>query len=124
MSDEVVETVEIVLFDIAGTRYGADMTQVRRIGRHDDADSVGAPLGTPLEGRRAIIFASSGHHEVALLIDGVLGVHTVSRGELRRLPLAAGPSPYIIGAWLDRDQAVLLVDLFATNPFRPEASHA
>lgn len=124
MSDEAIDTVEIVLFDIAGTRYGADMTQVRRIGRHDETDSVGAPLGAPLEGRRAIIFASSGQHEVGLTIDGVLGVRTVSKAELRRLPLAAGPSPYIIGAWLDRDQAVLLVDLFATNPFRPEATHA
>jgi chemotaxis signal transduction protein len=131
MSDErvetvqFVETVEIVLFDIGGTRYGADMTQVSRIAKPDDGDSVGVPLGTPFEGRRAIVFTSTGTHEVALIIDGVLGVRTVPRGELRRLPLAAGPSPYIIGAWLDRDQTVLLVDLFATNPFhRPEASHA
>jgi chemotaxis signal transduction protein len=124
MTNETVETVEIVFFEIAGTRYGADMTQVRRIGRHDETDSVGTPLGAPLEGRRAIIFAATGQPEVALAIDAVLGVRTVPHGELRRLPLAAGPSPYIIGAWLDNDRAVLLVDLFATYPFRTEAAHA
>ncbi|MBE2250924.1 MAG: chemotaxis protein CheW [Myxococcus sp.] len=124
MSEPVVEVVEIVLFDIAGTRYGADMTQVRRIGRHDETESVGAPLGKPTEGRRALIFMTSGHVEVALAIDGVLGVQSIPRDELRRLPPAAGASPFIIGAWLDRDQPVLLVDLHATNPFRPEVSHA
>ncbi|MER2559291.1 MAG: chemotaxis protein CheW [Myxococcaceae bacterium] len=124
MTEEVVATVEIVLFDIAGTRYGADMTQVRRIGRADEHDSVGTPLGPPASGRRALIFSPAEGHEVCLPIDGVLGVQTVRRDDLRRLPLAAGPTPFIIGAWLDRDQTVLLVDLFSTNPFRTEAPHA
>ena len=124
MTDEVVATVEIVLFDIGGNRYGADMTQVRRIGRADEHDSVGTPLGAPYTGRRALIFAPTEDHEVCLPIDGVLGMQTVRRDDLRRLPPAAGPTPFIIGAWLDRDQTVLLVDLFSTNPFRTEAPHA
>lgn len=125
MTDEVVATVEIVLFDIGGNRYGADMTQVRRIGRADEHDSVGTPLGAPFSGRRALIFSPNEGHEVCLPIDGVLGVQTVRRDDLRRLPPAAGPTPFIIGAWLDRDQTVLLVDLFSTNPFRTtEAPHA
>lgn len=124
MSDEVVATVEIVLFDIGGNRYGADMTQVRRIGRADEHDSVGTPLGAPTSGRRALIFSPNEGQEVCLPIDGVLGVQTVRLDDLRRLPPAAGRTPFIIGAWLDRDQTVLLVDLFSTNPFRTEAQHA
>lgn len=116
--------VQIVLFEIGGTRYGADMTQVRRIGRAADHESVGVPLGRPLAGLRALVFVPPGGTEVCLPIDSVLGVQAVRRDDLRRLPLAVGGSPFVIGAWLDRDQAVLLVDLFATNPFLPEATHA
>ncbi|MBL8917639.1 MAG: Frizzy aggregation protein FrzB [Myxococcaceae bacterium] len=118
------DEVQIVLFEIGGTRYGADMTQVRRIGRATDLESVGVPLGSPSSGQRALIFAVPGGGEVCLPIDGVLGVHPVPRDALRRLPLAVGLSPFIIGAWLDRDQTVLLVDLLSTNPFRTEATHA
>jgi chemotaxis signal transduction protein len=120
---EVSVEVQIVLFEIAGTRYGADMTQVRRIGRATDHDSVGAPLGRPLGGQRALVFGTAGGAEICLPIDSVLGVQSVRRDDLRRLPAAAGASPFVIGAWLDRDQTVLLVDLLATNPFLPEATH-
>lgn len=117
------EQVEIVLFDVAGTRYGADMTQVRRIDRHDPHDSVGAPLGPCREGTRSLVFSPDGARDLHLAVDAVLGVRTVHRDELRRLPPAVGHSPYVIGAWLEQDAAVLLVDLHATNPFRPEAPH-
>jgi chemotaxis signal transduction protein len=120
---EAEVTVEIVLFEVAGNRYGADMTQVRRIGRADETDSVGSPFGVPAVGRRALIFTPPGGHEICLPIDAVLGVETVRRDDLRRLPLAVGPTPFVLGAWLNRDQAVLLVDLHATNPFRPAESH-
>lgn len=114
--------VQIVLFEIGGTRYGADMTQVRRIGRATDFESVGVPLGRPASGHRALVFAPHGGSEICLPIDGVLDVQSVPRDALRRLPLAVGSSPWVIGAWLDRGQTVLLVDLFSTNPFRTEAT--
>ncbi|MDX2015279.1 MAG: Frizzy aggregation protein FrzB [Myxococcaceae bacterium] len=117
--------VDIVVFEIGGLRYGADMTQVRRIDRLEPDASVGAPLGKPFEGRRALVFCPDGDRELHLAIDTVLAVQSVPPDDLRRLPPAVGPSPFIIGAWLDRDAAVLLVDLFATNPFRPtEAPNA
>jgi chemotaxis signal transduction protein len=120
----VSDHIDLVIFEIAGRRYGADMTQVRRIDRLEADASVGAPLGPPLEGRRALVFTPSGDRELHLAIDAILGVQSVAVDDLRRLPPAVGPSPFILGAWLDRDAAVLLVDLFATNPFRPEAPHA
>lgn len=120
------KTIDIVLFEVAGNRYAADMTQVGRIDRHVESDSVGAPLGAPLLGRRALIFSPSGERELSLAIDTVLGVRSVSIDDLRRLPAAAGASPIVIGAWLDRDATVLLIDLFATNPLRSTeaAQHA
>lgn len=118
-----IATVEIVLFEIAGTRYGADMTQVRRIGKASEVESVGRPLGSATKGKRALIFTPDGTREVGLPIDRLLGVHTVPIDDLRRMPIAA-PSPFVIGAWIDHDQAILLVDLPATNPFRPETNHA
>jgi chemotaxis signal transduction protein len=121
----VIDQVDIVVFEIGGHRYGADMTQVRRIDRADVDASVGAPLGRPTEGRRSLVFSPDGERELHLAIDVILGVHTVSRDDLRRLPVAVGPTPFVIGAWLDRNEAVLLVDLHSTNPFRPtEATHA
>lgn len=117
------DAIEIVLFEVSGTRYGADMTQVRRIGRADETRSVGAPLGPPTSGRRALIFGAAGA-EHALRVDEIHGVRSVPRAELRRLPPAAGPSPLVLGAWLDRDVAVLLVDLLATTHARSEIPHA
>lgn len=115
-------TVDLVIFEIGGTRYGADMTQVRRIGKPNEVESVGRPLGAAIEGKRALVFSPDGQHEVALVIDRLLGVESAAHHDLRRMPLAA-PSPFVIGAWLDRGQPVLLVDLLATNPFRSEAQH-
>lgn len=115
--------IDLVIFEISGVRYGADLTQVRRIGKSNEVESVGRPLGRAEEGHRALVFTPDGQREVALIIDRLLGVESVLLEDLRRMPLAA-PSPFVIGAWLDRGQPVLLVDLLATNPFRPEAQHA
>jgi len=104
--------------------YGADMTQVRRVDRSNEAVSVGEPLGKPTHGRRSLVFCRPHEtREYRLPIDAVLRVESAHRDDLRRLPPAAGPSPFIIGAWLLDDQPVLLVDLHATNPFLPEAPH-
>ncbi|MCA3012580.1 MAG: Frizzy aggregation protein FrzB [Myxococcaceae bacterium] len=119
------ERAELVIFEIAGRRFGADMTQVRRIDRLDVAASVGAPLGRVHEGRRALVFSPDGERELHLAIDAVAGVQAVSSDELRRLPTAVGPSPLVIGAWLDRDAPVLLIDLYATQTSTaPEGHHA
>lgn len=123
MSDAQVATVELVLFDVDGTRYGVDMTQVLRIDRHVASESVGTPLGRPREGRRALIFSSPTLGERSLAIDSVLGVRSVPIDDLRRLPPGVGTSVIAIGAWLDRDEPVLLIDLFATT-LNPEAPHA
>ncbi len=120
----MIERVDLVLFEIAGTLYGADMTQVRRIARITDAVSVGAPLGPPTQGHRSLVFGRPGERrEYQLPIDAVLRVESAHRDDLRRLPPGAGPSSFIIGAWLLDDQPVLLVDLHATTPSLPEAPH-
>ncbi|MEW6432458.1 MAG: Frizzy aggregation protein FrzB [Myxococcota bacterium] len=114
MSDEAVD---VVLFEIAGVRFGADLAQVRRVDLDEPTESVGYPLGRPRDGRRALVFQPEDGPECRLAIDAVLGVRKIPVTELRRLPRAVAAPPMSLGAWLDGDDAVLLVDLFAMNPF-------
>jgi hypothetical protein len=104
-------SVDILVFEIAGVRYGADASQVLRIDRPKDEKSVGAPLGEPSKGMRALIFNGPDGESRRLNIDRVNGVLTISIEHLRRLPGPARVGPNPIGAWLDGDRAVLLVDL-------------
>ena len=104
-------TVDILVFEVAGTRFGADASQVLRIARPDDETSVGQPLGAPKRGNRALVFKGPDGGLRRLDIDRVNGVQTISIESLRRLPGPARVGPNPIGAWLDGDRAVLLVDL-------------
>jgi len=112
------ETIDLVLFEIAGVRYATELRAVRRIGSVEPEMSVGYPLGRPTVGKRALVFhpTSTAHEvEAQLHIDAVLGVHTVPVDDLRRLPFAAATSPVTVGAWVvEGNQTVLLVDLLAT----------
>ncbi len=108
MSDEVVE---VLIFEVAGTRFGADASSVLRIDRRGADSEVGSPLGEPLEGRRTLVFADEKGRERRLRVDSIEGVRTVPQADLRRLPGVAIASPISIGAWLDAGRAVLLVDL-------------
>ena len=74
------ETVDLVLFEIAGVRYATELRAVRRISTVEFEQSVGYPLGRPAIGRRALVFHPTSapyDEEAQLLIDAVLGVHTV-----------------------------------------------
>ena len=104
-------TVDLLIFEVSGVRYGADASQVVRIDRPVEATSVGAPLGPCKHGRRALLFNTPEGELKRLDIDRVNGVKTVSIESLRRLPAPASVGPVTIGAWLDGDRAVLLVDL-------------
>ena len=104
-------TVDILVFEVAGTRFGADASQVLRIDRPVDEVSVGQPLGAPKRGSRALIFKAPDGDLRRLDIDRVNGVQTISIESLRRLPGPARVGPIPIGTWLDGDRAVLLVDL-------------
>ncbi len=114
------ETIDLVLFEIAGARFAADLGQIHRIGTVEAHRSVGYPLGKPTTGKRALVFtathAANGNQvEAQLCIDAVLGVHTVPLDDLRRLPLAAAASHLTVGAWVvDGSQTILIVDLHAT----------
>jgi chemotaxis signal transduction protein len=103
--------VEVLIFEVAGTRYGADASSVLRIDRKADVEEVGTPLGEPVSGRRTLVFADQQGAERRLRVDSIEGVRTVPQADLRRLPGVAIASPISIGAWLDGGRAVLLVDL-------------
>lgn len=113
MSDQAVE---LVLFEIDGARYGVDLTQVRRIDHLGTGDSFGHPLGTPRRQARTLVFAGAAGLERRLAVDAVLGVRSVPVTELRRMPPAVAAPRTSIGAWLDDDSTVLLVDLLALDP--------
>jgi hypothetical protein len=106
--------VDLFLFDVAGLTWGADAAQVLRVDREREG-SVGAPLGAPLEGRRALVFHDREGAQRRLAIDLARGVQQVPVAALRRLPsLAHGARA--VGAWLDGERTVLLVDLVQLCP--------
>lgn len=107
----MIPTVDILLFEVAGVRFAADASQVVRIDRPIEEHSVGAPLGVPQVGNRALIFRDDAGELRRLDIDRVSGVKTVAIESLRRLPPPARVGEIPIGMWLDGDEAVLLVDL-------------
>ncbi len=111
MSASAPDAVELVVFTVAGTRFAADLAQVRRVDVPEKAESVGEPLGRPASGRRALVFDQGEGRERRLTVDEVHGVTRAPVASLRRLPVAARAARYSIGAWLDGDEPVLLVDL-------------
>jgi hypothetical protein len=107
----VSPTVDILIFEVNGVRFGADASQVVRIDRPIEEVSVGQPLGAPKRGHRSLIFKIPTGDLRRLDIDRVNGVQTIPIESLRRLPAPARVGPIPIGTWLDGDRAVLLVDL-------------
>lgn len=105
--------IDLVVFEVAGTKYAADLGQVRRVGRSEGAEQVAQVLGQPFEGQRALFFEPSVGVEKVLSVDKVHGVSRVPVSSLRRMPRAAHAAPFSVGAWLDGDEAVLLIDLCA-----------
>ncbi len=116
MSEVAVEQIDLVVFAVNGTRYAVDLTQVRRIDIDEPNESIGAPLGPPLIGNRALVFSTGEAVERRLAIDHVFGVSRVPLTSLRRMPRAAHAASFAIGAWLDADETVLLVDLPSMIP--------
>ncbi|MBX7113024.1 MAG: Frizzy aggregation protein FrzB [Myxococcaceae bacterium] len=108
--------VDIFLFELAGTRYGADAGQVVKVGHVEKETSVGAPLGKPLKGGRCLVFHTEAGTAHRLDIDRAIGVREVPVASLRRLPSSAVANKAAVGAWLDGEQTVLLIDLPALVP--------
>jgi len=111
--------VDLVVFEIAGVRYAVDLTQVSRIDQPRGPPSVGAPLGAPSAPGRALVFTPPQGTERRLDVDAVLGVRSASSEDLRRLPPMVRAPPLALGALLDADEAILLVDLHALSPLSP-----
>lgn len=110
------ELIDLVIFDVAGIRYGADLGQVRRIDIDEPTQSVGHPLGEPSTSGRTLVFDIGQGRERRLGVDQVRGVFRVPLTSLRRMPPAVNAAPFSIGAWLDGDEPVLLIDLLSMVP--------
>lgn len=111
--EEDANNISLVVFELAGTRYAADLTQVIRLDFFDPACSVGAPLGPAHSGTKCLMIEAQDGRDWCLAIDTLHGVRSVPVEELRRLPAIAQGGSISIGAWLDGREAVLLVDLVA-----------
>lgn len=107
------QEVELLLFEIAGQRYGADASQVLRIERPGEQAIALSALGDLARGGRALVFRTDAG-EGQLRVDKVQGVRPVQLDSLRRLPPAARATPFTIGIWLDGEMPVLLIDLIET----------
>ena len=110
---EESDDINLVIFELAGTRFAADLSQVIRLDFYDAACSVGAPLGPPRSGIKCLMIDTQDGKDWCLAIDTLHGVRSVPVEQLRRLPIVAQGGTISIGAWLDGQEAVLLVDLVA-----------
>jgi chemotaxis signal transduction protein len=109
-SDRHSTDVDLLLFEVGTSIFGADASQVLRVDNAAPNAVILHDLGTLKSGSRVLVFRG-GEGEEQLRIDSVRGVKTVSVSELRRLPPAAALKPYALGIWLDGEQTVLLIDL-------------
>lgn len=110
------EKIELVVFEIDGARYGADLTQVDHLEHSRPEDVAAAPLGKLKSGERALVIRSADGLSRRLAVDALLGVESVNVNTLRRLPAVAASGALPIGAWLDGESTVLLVDLQRIAP--------
>ena len=104
-------TVDILVFEVGNARFGADASQVVRIDAPLEAENVPNLLGATRRGKRALVFLGTDGVQHRLAIDIVHGIKSIALEQLRRLPPAAQHGKVNIGAWLDGDRAVVLVDL-------------
>ncbi len=107
------DAISLVIFELAGTRYAADLTQVIRLDFFDANCSVGSPLGPARTGNKCLMIDAQDGRDWCLAIDTLHGVRSVPVEQLRRLPAVVQGGSISIGAWLDGKEAVLLVDLVA-----------
>lgn len=103
--------VEILFFEVAGSRYGADAAQVLRVDRPRAEIPCVVALGSAREGARALVFTTPSGAINQLKVDAVHGVRAIPISQLRRLPVGMGPEGFAMGVWLDGDTPVLLVNL-------------
>jgi hypothetical protein len=109
--------VDFVVFEIGGERFAADLGQIRRIdASHAEIADVGTPLGIPRVGARSLIFEVEPGLERRLTVDRVLAVSRVPVPSLRRMPAAVHAASFSVGAWLDGETPVMLVDLLSMVP--------
>ncbi len=111
-----LKDVELLLFTVGETVFGAEASQVLRIDRVESTAPLRNALGALARqvGRRGLIFRDA-DREGQLVVDSVLGVRQVPIDTLRRLPKPAGSPQYALGLWLDGEKLVLLVDLVELN---------
>ncbi len=107
------ECISLVVFELAGVRYAADLAQVIRLDYFEPSCSVGSPLGVPRSGLKCLVIDAQDDRDWCLAIDTLYGVRSVPVDQLRRLPAVAQGGAVSIGAWLDGSEAILLVDLVA-----------
>lgn len=111
MSETPVAQVDVLLFKVGKTRYGADASQVIRIDRASYSARLAHALDAPLTGTRSLVFHTP-TGESSFYVDEVEGLRRVDLTDLRRVPLAAGQAPGVIGLWLETpEKAIVLVDL-------------
>jgi chemotaxis signal transduction protein len=110
VSGAAADLVDILLFEVGDRLYGADATQVLRIGRRSASAPEVVMLGPLKDGSRALVVRGP-EGEAELPVDGVRGVRRTPVSELRRRPSTARGDPSAVGFWLDGDTPVVLIDL-------------
>jgi chemotaxis signal transduction protein len=115
---DAAESVEVLLFEIGGRRYGVDAGQVEGIGGPGGETFKLPALGPLRTGKRALLFDSGPGQSHGLQVDSVEGVRQARVVDLRRMPDAVRAHPYTVGVWLRDEEAVMLIDLNEGQKFQ------
>ncbi len=108
------EEIDLVLFEIAGRTYGADVVDVSRVAAPEGKLPQSRRLGTPKRIQRGLV-VRSGSGETLVPIDRLVGFRRVHASSLRKLPgYASGlAEPAVVGFLVEEGALLILIDLEA-----------
>ena len=117
MPTEDVSGVDVLVFEAAGFRLGADAASVVRVARAESDEAVAGGFGPTSPDARAIVARAADGTTLAVAVDHVLGVRHLQRDLLRPVPgfLKGLVHPALIGFALDGDRVIGLVELAAAG---------
>jgi hypothetical protein len=119
MAADDVGGVDVLIFEAAGFRLGADASCVVRVAKSRSGGAIEG-FGPASPDARAIVARAVDGTTLSVAVDHIFGVRNVRRDALRPLPgfLRGLVHPALIGFALDGDGVIGLVELAAAGAAR------
>lgn len=111
-SDSAPGEIDLVLFEVGGRTFGADVADVSRVAHLEPGLARVERLGLPRKGRRALV-VRGGASDCQVPIDRLVGFRRVNTQVLRSLPAWARglTEPSVVGFLIEEQELLILIDL-------------